>query len=281
MSNQTSDLRVEYERYLQVPHQYQEAPSKFYTGKVREAATLKLLARFHITSPTVISWYFDISRNLALIHLSVLVKKGLLVKVPTLRSPDGRVYILSYSGAQQAEHLTQLPVYYRSAPQPQKLINLNAVTHDLICSVVCLMGTREARTDAKWDGLIAEREVNRLFKGTGLRVVDALVQEEDKQIAAIEMEHSFKSKQVRQGILVKYLAALEQGAYDKVFLVSQSKGILDDARRLNDQLIAEMLARPANARHGVSITEEQAQLLQKALVYRSAFCEEIESLFYR
>lgn len=256
------------------------------TGKNRRDTTIKICARFNIIDPTIIQWLYNISKPLALEHLNKLVQKdNLLTCVKTIRSVSGRVYVLNYNGAKYAEHLLGLPVYFRSKSDPTRLVNQNNIMHDLINIFVCLRGLQEFTDGAHtplWRGMLSEPEFKRIYKSSTIRNVDGLLEEcnENRTIVAVEIENSFKNKQTRRTILLKYLDSLKGGYYEKVFFFSQSKDILIDARRLNRQLVDELSVTYDKKNHKPFLSEGDADLLKRSIIYRTKFCEEIKTLFY-
>ena len=106
--------------------------------------------------------------------------------------------------------------------------------------------------------------------------MDAIVQENDGSITAVEMEHSFKQLPTRKNILLQYLQDLNNGYYQKVMLFSQKLEVLNDMKRINANIMEFLLATKSAER----ITEQHAAKLQQALVYRTKYCEEIRQRFY-
>ena len=271
----------QYQRYFAVDMQYRHGSNNQQIGKSRREFTLKIVGRFGMTIPLIIAWLYGMSKAQALVHLNKLVQQELLEVVPTHRSPDERVYILSRSGAIYAEELTGMPIYFRSTSQPELRVNLNTLYHDLIMQFIVLLGMPQSSTGSShsqdiWNGFVTDVEVSRLSKSAKWRNVDAIVQENDGSITAVEMEHSFKQLPTRKAILLQYLQDLNNGYYQKVMLFSQKVEVLNDMKRINASIIEFLLATKSSER----ITEQDAAKLQQALVYRSKYCEEIRQRFY-
>ncbi|MDP2561185.1 hypothetical protein [Psychrobium sp. 1_MG-2023] len=270
-----------YQPYLSLNMTYAPGANSNITGKRRRQLTMMIVARFNIISPTLIMWLYGVSKHQALEHLNKLVKEQLLEMMTTFRSPDGRVYVLSYNGARYAEELMCMSVYFRSTANPALQFNANSVHHDLIAIYCCLRGVKNQLGLSMWNGIITEPEFKRLFKSNAVRNVDGLVMEADGCIAAIEIEHSFKNKQAREKILLKWLYALKEGYYSKVFLFSQSQHIFEDIKRFHRQLFDELPSRYDKASKKPLLSEADVLLLQSAIIYRTKFCDEITALFYR
>ena len=271
----------QYQRYFAVDMQYRHGSNNQQIGKARREYTLKIVGRFGMTIPLLIAWLYGMSKAQALVHLNKLVQQELLEVVPTHRSPDERVYILSRSGAIYAEELTGMPIYFRSTSQPELRVNLNTLYHDLIMQFIVLLGMPQSSTGSShsqdiWNGFVTDAEVRRLSKSAKWRNVDAIVQESDRSITAVEMEHSFKQLPTRKAILLQYLQDLNNGYYQKVMLFSQKVEVLNDMKRINASIIEFLLATKSPER----ITAQDAAKLQQALVYRSKYCEEIRQRFY-
>ncbi|AWB67886.1 hypothetical protein C2869_16285 [Saccharobesus litoralis] len=247
------------------------------TGKYRRETTVKVVERVGHITPTVISWLYDISRHQALEHLNKLVKDELLTMVKTHRSNDGRVYVLTYAGAQYAQSLMTKQVNFRSKRNPALQFNANNVMHDSICTYVLMLANKY---DEGWQGIVTEKEFKQLVKSNETRHVDGLVLESNGTVAAIEIEHSFKTKQSRSSILLKWLHGLNQGYYQKIFLFSQSTQIFDDIKRLHEQLFDEMQRRIDKKTKQPSLSKDDAELLRRAIIFRTKYCHEINRLFY-
>ncbi|WP_237162666.1 hypothetical protein [Shewanella halifaxensis] len=273
-----------YQPYISMPMHYQQGLSNIQIGKDRRVLTMKIVTRFGLTSPTIICWLYGIPHRLALEHLNKLVSEKLLSLVTTHRSVDGRVYVLDYAGAKYAEELLSVAVYFR-AGEPSLRVNQNTIMHDLMMQYVLLKGVHNQTKDkiAKpyWYSFVTEPEFKRLFKSNEVRNVDGIAIEPDGTIAAIEIEHSFKTKVARQTILLKWLYGLKHGYYDKVMLFSQSLQIFNDIKRLHNQLYEEMPTRFDKKTRQVLLSHEDAVLLKAKIVHRTVLCEELTNRFYR
>ncbi|WP_346470077.1 MULTISPECIES: hypothetical protein [unclassified Pseudoalteromonas] len=246
--------------------------------------SILIAIRFTIITPGLVSWLYAISHRLALEHLNRLTNDGFLKLVKTHRSPDGRVYVPTYSAAKYAEEIMNIDVYFRANTNPALQFNHNNLMHNLINAFVMLRGIHNYHSDGTyapmWQSFITEPEFKRANTSTETRTVDGAVRLLDGSITAIEVEHSFKNKTARQAILLKYLASLKNGDYDKVFLFSQSQQIFDDIKRLHEQLFEEMTTRfDKKTRHPL-LSPEDVELLQSSIIYRTKLCDEISERFY-
>ncbi|MCC5453361.1 hypothetical protein LMJ53_16725 [Rheinheimera sp. UJ51] len=277
----SNDITEQYPRYFAIDMQYRHGVNNTQIGKSRRELTMTLVGRFGLTSPIIIEWLYGISRAQALVHLNALTKQQLVEVVKTHRSPDDRVYILSRSGAAFVEQLTGMPVYFRSTSHPELRVNLNTVYHDIIMQFVILLGMPQSilgnhHCQDIWTCFLTDLEVRKLSKSGSWRNVDAIVQEQDGCITAIEMEHSFKQLTTRKSILQKYLQDINNGYYQKVMFFSQKLDVLNDMKRINGKVISFLQSTKGPER----ITEQDADILNGALVYRSKYCDEIRQRFY-
>ena len=286
--NQTIEMAGEigllYQPYISMPMNYQPGVNNNQKGKDRRALTMKIVTRFGLTSPTIISWLYGIPHRLALEHLNKLVSEKLLSLVITHRSVDGRVYALDYAGAKYAEELLCIAVYFR-AGEPSLRVNQNTIMHDLMMQYVQLKGVHNQAKDNKnkpyWYSFVTEPEFKRLFKSNDVRNVDGIAIEPDGTVAAIEIEHSFKTKAARQTILLKWLYGLKHGYYSKIMLFSQSLQIFNDIKRLHNQLYEEMPTRFDKKTRQVLLSLKDVELLKANIVHRTVLCEELTNRFYR
>ncbi|MDO6693834.1 hypothetical protein Q4574_11090 [Aliiglaciecola sp. 3_MG-2023] len=274
-------------RYFNIDMRYQPMQSNNEIGRARQAMTTLIVARFGLTSPSVVSHLYRISHRQALEHLNKLVKQGLLIMVNTHRSVDGCIYICDASGAKYAEELTGIPVYFRRITPPERGVNLNTVMHDLMNSHVLLTMMREAARHDQgyyaYRGMVTEKECKRLFKNTDSRIVDGLlleVTDTGTSTIALEVENSFKNKAQRSTILRKYVAALRAGIYDKVFLVTQSEDIFADIKRLHEQLFVELPQIKDKKTRQPILTQADADLLRRSIIFRTKYCDELTKIFY-
>ncbi|WP_299792370.1 hypothetical protein [uncultured Shewanella sp.] len=270
--------------YLFMPMKYFPGTNNNQIGKARRALTIKLVARFGLTSPTIIARLYGVPHRLALEHLNNLVTEKLLSLVITHRSLDGRVYVLDYAGAKFAEELLSVAVYFRSG-EPSLRVNQNAIMHDLMMQYILLKGihnqTKDGTDKPLWFSFVTEPEFKRQFKSDEIRNVDGIALEPDGAIAAIEIEHSFKTKAARQTILLKWLYGLKNGYYNKIMLFSQSQKIFTDIKRLHDQLFEELPTRFDKKTRQPMLSLSDVETLKQAIVYRTIFCDEITEVFYR
>ncbi|MCG9698368.1 hypothetical protein [Shewanella sp. Isolate11] len=277
-------LSVEkYQPYLYIPMNYFPGCNNNKTGKLRRMMTIKLVARFGLISPSIIAKLYNIPYRLALEHLNKLVKEQLLCLVVTHRSMDGRVYILDYAGAKYAEELLSIAIYFRSS-EPSLRVNQNTVMHDLMMQYLLIKGlhhiSKSGDETPLWLSYVTEPEFKRMFKSNDIRNVDAIAIEPDGSVAAVEMEHSFKTKASRQTILLKWLYGLKHGFYDKVMLFSHSLNVLNDIKRLHVELHQEMPQRYDKATKLPVLTEEDVNLLKQNVIYRTVYCSELNDVFY-
>ncbi|WP_258405934.1 hypothetical protein [Shewanella acanthi] len=265
--------------------QYQPGANNNLTGKIRREFTMMLVARFGLVCPSNLAWLYGIKYRMALAHLNKLVDEELLTLVTTHRSLDGRVYVLSYSGAKFAEELLNIAVYFRSKEHPALQVNQNTLMHDLIMQFVMLKGIHNQKASGQpnplWDAIVTEPEFKRRFTSTDIRNVDGIVREIDGTISAIEMEHSFKTKAARQTILLKWHYGISHGYYDKVMLFSPSQQIFSDIKRLHEALFEEMTTRRDKKTGQSLLTQQEAESLKSKIIYRTLLCNELTERFYR
>jgi hypothetical protein len=283
--NMTNNEHVQ--RHQNTDMLYQPGRNNNETGKARRKMTVKICAKFNIVDPTIISWLYGLPHRLALEHLNKLVDGDeLLTCIQTIRAPRGRVYVLNHNGAKYAEELLCMSVPFRKSVEPSRQVNQNNIMHDLMNTFICLRGLHECDRNGThtplWDGIVSESEFKRIYRASSVRNVDGLVRETDDAgtIAACEIEGSFKPKGTRQTILLKYLDSLKQGHYQKVFMFSQSQDILKDAKRFHDQLLEELTMSHDKKTRKPFISKEDAELLQRSIIYRTKFCNELQQMFY-
>lgn len=276
-----------YARYFDINMTYEVGANNHQKGVNRTRLTVLIVTRLGVIAPVIIRWLYNVSQHQALEHLNKLVKEGFLQVVKTHRSPDGRVYVPTYSAVKFAEDLMGIEVYFRTKSNPALMVNHNNIMHDLINAFVLLKGINNHNTDDSlnqlWCGCITEVEFKRLASAKDIRAVDGLVKEvngSDGDVIAIEIEHSFKNKNTRQQILFKYLHSLKEGYYDKVFLFSQDKEILQDIKRLHEQLFEELPNRFDKKTRLPLLATSDVELLRSSIIYRTKFCDEIYALFY-
>ncbi|WP_252732742.1 hypothetical protein [Paraglaciecola chathamensis] len=282
-----TNWNTQFERYFDIAIRYEGGVNNNQIGKARLNMTVLLTARFGLTSPTIISALYQISKRQALEHLNKLVKRKLLILVETHRSMDGRIYIVDFSGAKFAQELMALPVPFRRFNPPERGVNQNTIMHDLMNTYILLKMAHEvSRVEPgryAYGGLMTEREFKKLMTQADTRTVDGLILEQTQEgncIVAIEIENSFKTKAQRSSILLRYLSALKANIYSKVFMISQSYEILDDIRRLHSQLYTELTQVRSQQTKQPLMTSRDADLLEGAIVYRTKYCDELRQLFY-
>lgn len=277
-------LHTLYPRFFDIDMRYCAGANNHQKGVNRAKLSVLIAIRFSIVTPGIVRWLYGINHRLALEHLNRLEKDGLLRVVKTHRSPDGRVYVPTYTAAKFAEELMGIDVHFRSNKNPSLQFNQNNIMHNLINAFVMLRGIHNYHSDETyapmWSGFITEPEFKRINNLSDTRTVDGAVRLLDGSVAAIEIEHSFKNKTARQVILLKYLASLKKGDYSKIFLFSQSVKIFDDIKRLHEQLFTELPERYDKKSRAPLLSESDAELLRASIIYRTKLCTEIEKMFY-
>lgn len=277
-------LHTHYPRYFDIDMRYYPGANNHQKGVNRTKVSVLIAIRFSIITPGIVRWLYGINHRLALEHLNRLEKDGLLRVVKTHRSPDGRVYVPTYTAAKFAEELMGIDIHFRANRNPALQFNQNNVMHNLINAFVMLRGIHNYHSDETyapmWNGFITEPEFKRINNLSDTRTVDGAVRLLDGSVAAIEIEHSFKNKTARQVILLKYLASLKEADYSKIFLFSQSVKIFDDIKRLHEQLLTELPERYDKKSRAPLLSESDAELLRASIIYRTKLCEEINEMFY-
>ena len=277
-------LHTHYPRYFDINMRYYLGENNHQKGVNRTKVSVLIAIRFSIITPGIVRWLYGINHRLALEHLNRLEKDGLLRVVKTHRSPDGRVYVPTYTAAKFAEELMGIDIHFRANRNPALQFNQNNVMHNLINAFVMLRGIHNYHSDETyapmWNGFITEPEFKRINNLSDTRTVDGAVRLLDGSVAAIEIEHSFKNKTARQVILLKYLASLKEADYSKIFLFSQSVKIFDDIKRLHEQLLTELPERYDKKTRAPLLSESDAELLRASIIYRTKLCEEINEIFY-
>lgn len=273
--------------YFDIDMLYMPGRNNFETGQNRRDFSLKVCGRFNLIAPVLIKRIYNINHRLALLHLNKLVDEGYLVLYKTPRAVDGRVYVFTYSGANYASELLSTSLQFRSQSNPSLLVNHNTISHDLMNAYVLLIGVnnydKHGEHQPLWDGFVSEREFARIYASNEIRNVDGIVREnnKDQSIAAIEIESSYKNKGTRKTILLKLLHSLQADIYEKVFMVSQRQAIFDDIKRFHDQLFQELTQQRKRKASDQCLTEEDVQMLKDNIIFRTKFCEELQTKFYR
>ena len=284
MSNTISNTS-HYQNYFNIDMQYRYGTNNNQMGKGRRLLTMIIVSRFGHTSPMIIRWLYGISQAQALVHLNKLCKEGVLDYTHTHRSPDDRVYVLTRAGAIYTEQLTAVPLHFRSTEHVSQRVNLSTIYHDLIMQYVILRGMTEqhfqnGNSFNGWDAFVTDAEFRKIARKFDIRSVDAVVRETSGTICAVEFEHSFKTPESRKSILLKYSHSLAMGYYQKVMLFSQKLDILKDAKRINEAAIEYLTQHTKPKSNEPWLTEEAAEQLKTALVYRTKFCDELSERFY-
>lgn len=275
------------QRYFNIAMRYDGGENNNEIGRARLIMTIIIVARFGLTSPTVISHLYRMSHRQALEHLNKLVKHDYLILIETHRSPDGRIYICNADGARYAEELTGIPVYFKRFTPASRGVNQSTIMHDLMNSHILLRMMHEtSRYDPEYyaySGMMSEKEFKRQMTKADTRIVDGLILEntaEGEVTIAVEIENSFKTKASRGTILCRYLTAIKSDFYEKVFLISQSQQIIDDIKRLNSQLLEELTHVRSKKTRDLLMTTQDAELLRHSIIYRTKYCAELTELFY-
>ncbi len=272
--------------YFDIDMHYKKYKNRRQQGQVKLEWTIKHAMRFGFISAIVCAEVWQTSRAKTLEFLNKLVGMGLLQTAKTIRAADGRVYVLSYAGAQYARELTQIDFPFRSTSEPIHKVNQNSIMHDSILSLVLALGIQNSNTDGTpnplWKAYLTELEFKRLFPANDVKNVDALVLLNNSEVAAIEIEHSFKRKQQHEQSILKFKSALfsEQKLYDKVFLIVASTKIQQDTQRFYKQLLNELPTRFDKKTKQPLLTEAEAAILKEKIIIRTKFISAINSKYY-
>ncbi len=275
-----------YQPYFDIDMHYKKYKNRRQQGQIKLEWTIKYAMRFGFVSAIVCAEIWQTSRAKTLEFLNKLVGMGLLQAAKTIRAADGRVYVLSYTGAQYARELTQIDFPYRSTSEPIHQVNQNSIMHDSILSLVLALGIQNSNTDGTpnplWKAYLTELEFKRLFPSNDVKNVDALVLLNNNEVAAIEIEHSFKRKQQHEQSILKFKSALfgEQKLYDKVFLIVASTKIQQDTQRFYKQLLNEMPTRYDKKTKQSLLTEAEAEILKDKIIIRTKYLGVIDDKFY-
>lgn len=284
-----SEFEIQTDRTKQlfdIDMQYQTGKNNNETGKLRREFSMKVAGRFSYVAPVLIKSIYGIDHRLALLHLNKLLDEGYLQLYKTPRVIDGRLYLLTHAGACYASELINTTVLFRSHKQGSQSVNLNAISHDMMNAFVLLRGVnnedKHGNTHPLWDGFVTEREFARLYPQNHIRNVDGLVRECDtnRVIAAVEIENSYKNKVLRAKILLKLKDSLSAGVYDKVFLMSQKREIFEDIKRFHDQLFKELTHCTSRKKIKPDLHDKDVELLKRCIIFRTKFCDELQSTFY-
>ncbi len=283
----TKSVLERYEIYFNISMQYQLALSNIQRSRNKTCFALINAARFGFVSALVCEQTWGVSRAKALEFLGKLVSQGYLMLVQTERAADRRIYVLTHTGAQFASEMMRLDVPFRSAREPITQINQNAIMHDSVLSFVLNEGvnnkTSEGLARPLWTSFLTEIEFKRLYPSSAVKNVDGLVLLPTGEVAAVELEASFKRKSQHETTLLKLKDSLisESLLYDKVFIISCSERINSDTQRLYEQLLDELPDRTDRKTKQPLLTRHDAALLRERIIFRTKFIEPIEQTFYR
>ncbi|MCF2850105.1 hypothetical protein NH514_22645 [Pseudoalteromonas sp. ACER1] len=272
--------------YFDIDMHYKKYKNRRQQGQVKLEWTIKHAMRFGFVSAIVCAEVWQTNRAKTLEFLNKLVGMGLLQTAKTIRAADGRVYVLTYAGAQYARELTQIDFPFRSTSEPIQQVNQNSIMHDSILSLVLALGIQNSNTDGipnpLWKAYLTELEFKRLFPSNDVKNVDALVLLNNSEVAAIEIEHSFKRKQQHEQSILKFKSALfgEQKLYDKVFLIVASTKIQKDTQRFYQQLLSEMPTRYDKKTKLPLLKEAEAEIMNEKIIIRTKFINLIDDKFY-
>ncbi|KPM83542.1 hypothetical protein AOG27_10605 [Pseudoalteromonas lipolytica] len=275
-----------YQPYFDIDMHYKKYKNRRQQGQAKLEWTIKHAMRFGFISAIVCAEVWQTNRAKTLEFLNKLVCMGLLQAAKTIRAADGRVYVLSYAGAQYARELTQIDFPFRSTSEPIRQVNQNSIMHDSILSFVLALGIQNSNTDGTpnplWKAYLTELEFKRLFPSNNVKNVDALVLLNNNEVAAVEIEHSFKRKQQHEQSILKFKSALfgEQKLYDKVFLIVASTKIQQDTQRFYKQLLDEMPTRYDKKTKLPLLTEREAEVLIEQIIVRTKFINLVNDKFY-
>ena len=255
--------------------------------KSKKKLAILLAARYGFVSAITCQAIWQIRRHKVLESLNRIVKEGLLTIAATDRASDGRIYVLTHSGAQFASDLMRVDIPFRSAREPITQVNQNAIMHDSILSFVLSQGLQNKTKDGipkpLWSAYLTEIEFKRIHSSPAVKNVDALVQLDNGEVAALELEASFKRKQQHEKTLLKLRDAMlgENKLYDKVFIIPCSQKINNDTQRYYKQLLEEMPCRYDRKTKLPLLSNDDADRLREKVIFRTKFIEPIEQTFYR
>ncbi|APD91015.1 hypothetical protein BM524_15100 [Alteromonas mediterranea] len=283
----TKSVLERYEIYFNISMQYQLALSNIQRSRNKTCFALINAARFGFVSALVCEQTWGVSRAKALEFLGKLVSQGYLMLVQTERAADRRIYVLTHTGAQFASEMMRLDVPFRSTKEPITQVNQNAIMHDSVLSFVLNEGinnkTSEGLAKPLWTSFLTEMEFKRLYPSATIKNVDGLVLLPTGEVAAVELEASFKRKAQHETTLLKLKDALisDSQLYDKVFIITCSERINADTRRFYDQLLEELPNRIDRKTKQPLLARYEAASLREKIIFRTKFIESIEQTFYR
>lgn len=276
-----------YERYFDIDMYYPKSTNYRQRGTQKLEFALLLAARIGFVSPIVCAEVWQTQRHKTLAFLNKMVSDGLLLLASTSRINDGRIYVLTYAGANYAKDLMKIDFPFRSTAEPIQQVNQNAIMHDAILSYVITAGIQNCDANGNhkplWKAIITEIEFKRLYPSNDVKHIDAVALLNNGSIAAIEIEHSYKRKEQHQKSILKFKEAMlgNEKLYDQVFLVVASKKIHADTRRFYDQLLDEMPNRIDKKTKQPMLTLAEAEYLKENIIFRTKFIEDINRIFYK
>jgi len=283
----TKSILERYEIYFNIDMQYRLAPSNIQRSRNKTRFALINTARFGFISALVCEQTWGVKRAKALEFLGKLVSQGYLALVQTERAADRRIYVLTNKGAQFASEMMRLDVPFRSAKEPITQINQNAIMHDAVLSFVLNEGinnkTSEGLAKPLWTSFLTEMEFKRLYPSATIKNVDGLVLLPTGEVAAVELEASFKRKAQHETTLIKLKDSLinDSPLYDKAFIITCSERINADTQRFYEQLLEELPNRIDRKTKRPLLTQHDAALLRERIIFRTKFIAPIEQTFYR
>ncbi|MFD1592754.1 hypothetical protein [Alteromonas oceani] len=273
--------------YFNINMRLNKSANPVHRGREKKKLALLLAARYGFVSAITCQAIWQIRRHKVLESLNRIVKEGLLTIATTDRAADGRIYVLTHSGAQFAAELMRVDIPFRSAREPITQVNQNAIMHDSILSFVLSQGLQNKTKDGipkpLWSAYLTEIEFKRIHSSSAVKNVDALVQLDNGEVAALELEASFKRKTQHEKTILKLRDAMlgENKLYDKVFIIPCSQKINNDTQRYYKQLLEEMPCRYDRKTKLPLLSNDDADRLREKIIFRTKFIEPIEQTFYR
>lgn len=276
-----------YQPHFDIDMHYKKHKNRRQQGQEKLEWAIKSAMRFGFVSAVVCADVWQTNRAKTLEFLNKLVDIGLLQLAKTIRAVDGRIYVLTYTGAQYARELTQIDIPFRSTPEPINQVNQNSIMHDAILSYVLAAGIQNCDANGNhkplWKAVVTETEFKRLYPNNEVKNVDAVVLLNNAKVAAVEIEHSYKRKQQHEASILKFKSAMFgiPKLYDQVFLVVSSNKIHADTQRFYDQLLEEMPNRINKKTKLPMLTAAEAEYLKENIIFRTKFIEDINRIFYK
>ncbi|MGQ8366580.1 hypothetical protein [Glaciecola sp. 1036] len=285
--NENSITNLEaYGRYFDIEMFYQKSNNFRLRGKQKLEFALLFAARIGFVSPLVCAEVWETPRHKTLAFLNKMVSDGLLLSASTSRINDGRIYVLTYAGANYAKEIMRVDFPFRSSSEPIHQVNQNSIMHDAILSYIIAAGIQncDANSNHKplWKAVVTETEFKRLYPSNEVKNVDAVVLLNNDKVAAVEIEHSYKRKQQHEASILKFKSAMfSTNLYDQVFLVVASNKIHTDTKRFYEQLLEEMPNRINKKTKQPMLTVAEAEYLKENIIFRTKFIEDINRIFYK